>query len=60
MLRDFFQSTSGTDSFGMISMILFAVFFILLVIHTLSLKKKEVDEFSRMPLDDSNEDSDKQ
>jgi len=60
MLRDLFQSARGIESFGLISLIVFGVFFILLVIHTLSLKKKDVDEFSRLPLDDFDKDSDKE
>ena len=59
MLRDLFQSARGIEHFGLISLILFGVFFILLVIHTLSLKKTDVDEFSRLPLDDFDKDSDK-
>ena len=58
MLRDLFQSASGIENFGLISLILFGVFFILVVIHTLSLKKRDVDEFSRLPLDDFDKDSD--
>jgi hypothetical protein len=59
MLRDLFQSARGIESFGLISLILFGVFFLLLVIHTLSLKKTDVDEFSRLPFDDFDKDSDK-
>jgi hypothetical protein len=59
MLRDLFQSARGIENFGLISLILFGVFFILVLIHTISLKKKDVEEFSRLPLDDVDNDSDK-
>ncbi len=58
MLRDIFKTVSGIESYGMISMIIFVLFFALLAFHTLSLKKKDVDDFSRMPLDDFTKESD--
>ena len=58
MLRDVFTSIGGVESYGMISMIIFVLFFGLLILHTLSLKKKEVEDFSRMPLDDFSKKSD--
>ena len=53
MLRDVFQSLRGVENFGVISMFIFAVFFILVIVHTLSLKKKDVDEFRNIPFDDA-------
>ena len=58
MLRDIFRTVSGIESYGMISMIIFVVFFVLLIMHTASLKKKDVEDFSRMPLDDFSKKSD--
>ena len=58
MLRDVFNSIGGFESYGLISMIIFVVFFTLLILHTISLKKKDVDDFSRMPLDDFSKESD--
>jgi uncharacterized membrane protein len=58
MLRDIFKSVGGIEGYGMISMIIFAVFFLMLLLHTFSLKKKDVDHFSRMPLDDFSKESD--
>jgi hypothetical protein len=52
MLRDIFNSVRGIESFGMISMIIFILFFVLLVLYAISLKEKDVKYFSRMPLDD--------
>jgi hypothetical protein len=59
MLRDIFQSVSGFEHFGIISMILFGVFFVLVIIHTYSIKKKDVEDFSRIPFDDSTKDLNK-
>jgi hypothetical protein len=58
MLRDLFKSLGGVEQYGMISMVIFLAFFILLVINTVHLKAKDVDEYSRMPLDDFSKDSD--
>ena len=58
MLRDMFKSIEGFESYGLISMVIFVVFFALLIRHTVSLKRKDVDDFSRMPLDDFSKESD--
>ena len=58
MLRDIFRSLGGFENYGLISMIIFVAFFILLIIHTMSLKTRDVDEYSRMPLDDASKESD--
>jgi hypothetical protein len=58
MLRDVFRSIGGFESYGVISMIIFVVFFTLLILHTVSLKKKDVEDFSRMPLEDLKKESD--
>ena len=58
MLRDVFKSIGGFESYGLISMIIFVVFFALLILHTYSLKRKDVEDFSRMPLDDVSKESD--
>ncbi|MEI7726964.1 MAG: CcoQ/FixQ family Cbb3-type cytochrome c oxidase assembly chaperone [Bacteroidota bacterium] len=58
MLRDIFKSVGGIESYGLISMIIFLVFFALLLLHTFSLKKNDVEDFSRMPLDDFSKKSD--
>lgn len=57
MLRDFFQSVTGYGHFGMISTFIFLAFFVLVIVQAWTMKKKDADEFSRMPLDDSSRDS---
>ena len=58
MLRDIFKSFGGVESYGLISMPIFVVFFTLLILHTVSLTKKDVEDFSRLPLDDFSKESD--
>jgi hypothetical protein len=57
MLRDVFRSLGGFESYGLISMIIFLAFFALLLLHTLTLTPKDVEDFSRMPLDDKSTES---
>jgi cbb3-type cytochrome oxidase subunit 3 len=59
MLRDFFQSVRGFEYFGIVSTVIFLLFFILVVFHAYSIRKKDVEDFSRIPFDDSTRDSDK-
>jgi len=56
MLRDVFHSIRGFEQFGMISMFLFVIFFILVVIYTYNIKRKDIDEFRKIPFDDSTRD----
>ncbi|MCX6279131.1 MAG: cbb3-type cytochrome c oxidase subunit 3 [Bacteroidetes bacterium] len=58
MLRDIFKSLGNFENYGLISMVIFVIFFILLIIHTMSLKTGDVDEYSRMPLDDGAKEKD--
>ena len=57
MLRDLFTTVGGIERYGLISMIFFVMFFALLILHTLSIKKNKVEDFSRMPLDDYSKES---
>jgi cbb3-type cytochrome oxidase subunit 3 len=59
MLRDIFQSVNGFEYFGIISTLIFVAFFILVVVNAYTIGKKDVEKFSRIPLDDSTTDSDK-
>jgi hypothetical protein len=39
-------------------LVIFLIFFIFLIVNTIALKKKDVDDFSRLPLDESSKESD--
>ncbi len=58
MVRDMFTSIGDLEFYGVISMIIFVVFFGLLILHTYTIKKKDVEGFSNMPLDDGSKESD--
>ncbi len=52
MLRDIFKTVGGYEGYGMVSMVIFFVFFTLLVLYAFSIRRKDLDDFSRMPFDD--------
>jgi cbb3-type cytochrome oxidase subunit 3 len=56
MLRDIFHSIRGFEHFGMISMLLFVIFFILVLVYTFKMKKEDIDEYRRIPFNDTSHD----
>jgi hypothetical protein len=57
MFREIFQSVNGISNYGLISTAIFFVFFTAVALHALSMKKKELSEFSRLPFEDETKDS---
>ncbi|MEI7490021.1 MAG: CcoQ/FixQ family Cbb3-type cytochrome c oxidase assembly chaperone [Bacteroidota bacterium] len=57
MFNQVFQSVSGINNYGLISTIIFVVFFTMVVAHAFSIRKNELSEFSRMPFEDETKDS---
>lgn len=57
MFNDIFQSVNGINNYGLISTLIFFVFFTMVVLHTFSIKKHDLDDFSEMPFDDATEES---
>ncbi len=53
MLRQVFASLGGMDGFGIVSMMMFILFFTLVIIRVVKLEKTKADEFSRIPFDES-------
>ena len=56
LVKELLGSVAGAQIFGIISMIIFIVTFILMLIHTYSLRKDEIKEFSKLPLEDNEAD----
>jgi hypothetical protein len=52
MLRDIFNSMGNIGIYGVISTVIFAVFFFALALHALFLNKTETERYGEMPLDD--------
>lgn len=52
MYKEVLQSIEGIEIFPIISLILFLTAFTLVIIRVVRLDKKQIIEYSRMPLDD--------
>ena len=48
---NYIEKISGIDVFGMISLIIFVLFFLVMLTWVFKTKKKVFDEVSRIPLD---------
>ena len=51
LIKEYLGSLGSNSLFPLISMIIFILFFIIVLIYTLTIKKEDVSEYSRMPLD---------
>jgi hypothetical protein len=58
MLRDLFSTLGGIEKYGIISTLIFLIFFVLLLVQVVSLKPRDMDEYSKMPLDDTSKNTD--
>ena len=59
LIKEYIGSMAGAQIFDIIAMIIFIAVFIILIIHTYSLKKEDIREYSRLPLEESEADQNK-
>ncbi|MHC1706125.1 MAG: hypothetical protein AB9842_01250 [Bacteroidales bacterium] len=57
MLKSFLQGINGVDLFGIVSTIIFFAFFMIMVIHTLKMKKEDASRHSHLPLEEDHKNS---
>ncbi len=57
MFSQVFQSVSGINNYGLISTVIFFVFFTVMGLYAFTVKKEDLSEFSRMPFEDETKDS---
>ncbi|MEI8006929.1 MAG: cbb3-type cytochrome c oxidase subunit 3 [Bacteroidota bacterium] len=57
MFSEIFQSVNGINYYGLISTVIFFVFFAAVALHAFSMKNEELSDFSRMPFEDDTKDS---
>lgn len=55
MFKNILKSAEGTDTFSIIVMIVFFLFFAYIMYRTFFMDKKVVDRMSHLPLDDDSE-----
>ena len=56
LVKEILGTVVGAQIFGIISMIIFIVIFFLVIIHAYSLRKDEVRDYSKLPLEDNEAD----
>jgi hypothetical protein len=56
LIKEYLGSVAGADVFAIISMFIFLVMFLFMIYHTYSLRKDEVKEYSKLPLEDEESD----
>lgn len=54
MFKHYFEQINGVDIWPLISFIFFFIFFIGLTIWVIRARKEDMDEKSKLPLDDNN------
>jgi cytochrome c oxidase cbb3-type subunit IV len=52
LIKEYLGSIAGVQVFAIISMLIFLITFLFMIYHTFSLKKDEVREYSRLPLEE--------
>jgi cytochrome c oxidase cbb3-type subunit IV len=52
LIKEYLGSLGSNNLFPIISMIIFILFFMVMMIYTLRIKKEDITEYSNMPLDD--------
>ncbi len=57
LVREYLGSIAGVHIFAIISLMIFLVTFVVMVIHTYTIKKEDISDFSRLPLDQEEEES---
>ena len=51
LIKEYLGSIAGVEIIAIIAMLLFIITFILMLLHTYSLNKDEIREYSQLPLD---------
>jgi len=57
IVRSSLENIAGLDAFGIISFLIFFVFFLGVVVWVIKMKASKIDEYSRLPLQDDEEPS---
>ncbi len=56
MLRQFLQNLQGVDVYGILSTLIFFVFFSIVAYQAMKIKKEDDRKYCRFPLDDEDQD----
>jgi hypothetical protein len=56
LIKEYLGSVEGADVFAIISMLIFLILFLFMIYHTYSLRKDDIKEYKKLPLEDSDND----
>jgi cbb3-type cytochrome oxidase subunit 3 len=56
LIKEYLGSVAGADVFAIISMFIFLILFLFMIYHTYSLRKDEIKEYSKLPLEEDDKD----
>jgi len=56
LIKEYLGSIAGVHIFAIIAMLIFLITFLFMVYHTYSLRKDEVSNYSRLPLEEEDND----
>ena len=52
MIKEHLQNITGVEIYAIIGFLIFFVFFVMVTIHTIKLKRKDVERFKQLPLEE--------
>lgn len=52
MIKEHLQHISGVQLYAIVGFIIFFTFFIMITIHTVKMRKNEVEKYKQIPLED--------
>lgn len=55
LIKEYLGSVNGAYIYAVIAMMIFLLTFIFMIYHTYSIKKEDVSDYSRLPLEEDNE-----
>lgn len=55
-IKHHLETIAGIEIFPLISFVIFFVFFLVLIVYVVTTDKKQIDEISRIPLDENQPD----
>ena len=55
LVKQYLNSIEGVEIYAIISLLIFFLFFVAVIIHTIMIRKSKIKEFSRLPLEEDDQ-----
>jgi cbb3-type cytochrome oxidase subunit 3 len=59
LIKEYLGSIAGVHVFAIIAMLIFLLMFLFMIYHTYSLRKEDVNNYSKLPLEEDESDQNK-